>query len=294
MRDIIDQLIEERAGWLSRSGTGVAVARNVLRQMLGYERTVRIGERLADMPGTEVMDTATRMFTRNVEATGLENLPKSGAFIITANHPTGIADGLALYNAIAPQRPDLFFFANSDALRVFPQLDRYLAPVEWRKDKRGHRQNRETMIYAHRAFKEGRPCILFPSGRLAKRRGLRLHERPWMPSCAMLARKFELPIVPLHITARNSLQFYLFDMIHPTLRDITLFHEVLNKTHQPYRIKIGEPIDPATLPSGSVEATEVLRDATLSLGGEVSGTQKLLRPSSGKRRSRLRPGRVGV
>ena len=65
-----------------------------------------------------------------------------------------------------------------------------------------------------------------------------------MASGAMMARKFNLPVVPLHITARNSALFYLFDRIHPTLRDITLFHEVLNKTRQRYRLTIGPPIDP--------------------------------------------------
>ena len=57
----------------------------------------------------------------------------------------------------------------------------------------------------------------------------------------MMARKFNLPVVPLHIRARNSALFYLFDRIHPTLRDITLFHEVLNKARQPYRLTILHP-----------------------------------------------------
>ena len=74
-----------------------------------------------------------------------------------------------------------------------------------------------------------------------------------------MARKYDLPVVPLHITARNSALFYLFDRIHPTLRDITLFHEVLNKTHQRYRITLGPAIDPDDLPAGSAEAIEVLR-----------------------------------
>ena len=90
--------------------------------------------------------------------------------------------------------------------------------------------------------------MLFPSGRLAKRRWWSLHERPWMASGAMMARKFNLPVVPLHITARNSALFYLFDRIHPTLRDITLFHEVLNKTRQPYRLTLGPAIEPDDLP----------------------------------------------
>jgi putative hemolysin len=93
-----------------------------------------------------------------------------------------------------------------------------------------------------------------------------------MASGAMMARRFNLPVVPLHITARNSALFYLFDRIHPTLRDITLFHEVLNKTHQRYRLTLGTVIDPETLPANSAEAIEVLRARTLELGGRKPQT----------------------
>ena len=90
-------------------------------------------------------------------------------------------------------------------------------------------------------------------------------------------------MVPLHITARNSALFYLFDRIHPTLRDITLFHEVLNKTRQRYRLTLGPAIDPDTLPAGSAEAIEVLRARTLELGGQKPQTV-LTAPVYGRRR----------
>jgi putative hemolysin len=232
------------------------------------------------------------MIALHVELKGLENLPAEGPALVVCNHPTGIADGIVLYGALAQRRPDLFFFANADALRVMPQLDSLIAPVEWRPAKRTHKQNRETLAYAHRAFEAGRVAVLFPSGRLAKRRWLSLHERPWLASGAMMARRFNLPVVPLHITARNSAVFYLFDRIHPTLRDITLFHEVLNKTRQPYRLSVGAPIDPATLPADSGAAIEVLRASTLELGG-VKPQTLLTAPRYAWPR-RLRPARLMV
>lgn len=267
MRGVIDQLIEERAPWLRRGGPGVGVARKLLNLVLHYERTIQIGEALEPMPGPDVMASLYAMIAHHVDITGLEHVPAAGPALVVCNHPTGIADGIVLYGALAERRPDLFIFANADALRVMPQLQSLIAPVEWRPEKRSHKQNRETMAYAHKAFEAGRLAVLFPSGRLAKRRWLSLHERPWLASGAMLARRFNLPVVPLHITARNSALFYLFDRIHPTLRDITLFHEVLNKSRQRYRLKFGAPIDPAHLPSGSVEATELMRMRTLDLGG---------------------------
>ncbi|MCB1401427.1 MAG: 1-acyl-sn-glycerol-3-phosphate acyltransferase, partial [Rhodobacteraceae bacterium] len=287
MRGTIDELIEERAPWLRRGGPGVWLARRLLKRILSYERTVRIGEALEPMPGPDVMQSLADMIALHVEISGLENIPETGPLMVVCNHPTGIADGIVLFGALARRRPDLFIFANADALRVLPQLGSLIAPVEWRPEKRTHKQNRETMAYAHRAFEAGRMGVLFPSGRLAKRRWLSLHERPWMASGAMLARRFDLPVVPLHITARNSALFYLFDRIHPTLRDITIFHEVLNKPYQPYRLTVGAPIDPATLPSGSAEATEVLRARTLELGGQRP--QTVLTAPRYSRPRRLKP-----
>lgn len=272
MRDVIDRLIEERAPWINGGGRAIGGLRRVLHHILHYDRTIRIAQALAPMPAANVMDSLAEMIAHHVEITGLEHVPATGPALMICNHPTGIADGIVLWQALARVRPDLFFFANADALRVLPQLIEVIAPVEWRPDKRTHRQNRETLTYVHTAFEQGRMGVLFPSGRLAKRRWFALHERPWMASGAMLARKYSLPIVPLHVTARNSALFYLFDRIHPTLRDITLFHEVLNKGRQPYRLTLGPAIDPATLPSGSAEATEVMRAATLALGGATPQT----------------------
>lgn len=292
MKDILDQLIEERAPWLRRRGPGVDIARGLLHLLLQYDRTVKIADALAPMPGADIMLSLADMIARHVDVAGLENIPKSGPVLVVSNHPTGIADGIVLFGALAKARPDVFFFANSDALRILPQLGDVIAPVEWRADKRSHRQNRETMAYAHKAFGEGRMGVLFPSGRLAKRRWWSLHERPWMASGAMMARRFNLPVVPLHITARNSALFYLFDKLHPTLRDITLFHEVLNKSRQPYRLTLGPAIDPSSLPSGSAEAIELLRARTLELGGKKPQTV-LTAPRYG-RTGQLRPARVSA
>jgi 1-acyl-sn-glycerol-3-phosphate acyltransferase len=267
MRDRIDPLIAERAPWLFEDTPWAASAREVLMHILGYGRTVALADYFRERPVDEIMGTLGKMLARDIEVQGLSNLPAHGPALIVANHPTGIADGIMLHHLIAPVRPDLFFYANSDILRILPQFDAMIAPVEWRHDKRTHAKTRETMAYTRRAIEAGRLGVIFPSGRLAKRRGLRLFERPWMASAAMIARKYDLPVIPVNIRARNSAVFYLFDAIHPTLRDITLFHETLNKDRQPFRVTVGEPIAPAALPATSEDAIEVLRRATLALGG---------------------------
>ena len=139
-------------------------------------------------------------------------------------------------------------------------MEDMIAPVEWRKDKRSHGKTRETMAYVLKATKENRLGVIFPSGRLAKRRGLRLYERPWMASAAMIARKYDLPVIPLNIRARNSAVFYLFDRIHPTLRDITLFHELLNKSGSPFEMTFGPLIEPDRFEGDAAALTLALRE----------------------------------
>ena len=276
MRERLDPLIEERAPWLFRDTHFARLSRRALMSLLSYHRTVTLGELYDPWPVERIMHHLAGLLARDLEVAGLDNLPRHGPALIVTNHPTGIADGIMLYHSISPIRPDLFIYTNSDILRLLPQFQSIIAPVEWRLDKRTRAKTRETLEYTRTAINAGRIGVIFPSGRLAKRRGLKLHERDWMPSAAMIARKFDLPVIPLHIRARNSALFYLFDFIHPTLRDITLFYETLNKDRQPYRLRIGEPISPAALPEKSEEAIEVMKKATLALGGRHAPTVSLV------------------
>ncbi|MBO9466097.1 lysophospholipid acyltransferase family protein [Tropicibacter sp. R15_0] len=276
MKDRIDPLIQERAPWLFNNRPETAPARHLLNAMLGYERTIAIAETLQDMSSDQLMLAMGDLLARDVETSGLHNLPVYGPALVVANHPTGIADGIILHHILRRIRPDAYYFANHDILRVLPQMSDMIAPVEWRKEKRSHGKTRETMAFTRKAVEDGRLGVIFPSGRLAKRRKLSLHERPWMASAAMIARKFDLPVIPVNIRARNSALFYLFDLIHPTLRDITLFHETLNKSRQPFRITVGEPISAAALPAKSEDGIAMLRKATLALGGNKAPAVSLV------------------
>ena len=277
MQDRIDPLISERAPWLFHDDVLSNSARVLLTGLLGYGKTIALAEYFRDRPTEEIMSTLGTMLARDVMVSGLAHIPARGSALVVANHPTGIADGIILHHVLSEQRSDLFFYANSDILRVLPQMEDLIVPVEWRHEQRCHAKTRETMSRTRAALQGGKLGIIFPAGRLAKRRGLGLYERPWMPSAAMIARKFGVPVIPVNIRARNSALFYVFDRLHPTLRDITLFHETLNKHRQPFRISIGEPISAAALPRRSDEGIEMLRRSTLALGGRHASSVSLLR-----------------
>ncbi|MBC9245916.1 lysophospholipid acyltransferase family protein [Paracoccus sp. 11-3] len=283
MQARLDPLIAERAPWLFSDKLHHRIARQAMLRLLRYPRTIQLGAEVKDQPTSEIMRRVSDLMVRDVRVEGMENIPASGPALIVSNHPTGIADGIVMHTLVSELRDDLFIYANHDMIRVLPQTADLIAGVEWRIDKRSHAKTRATMDYTREALQAGRIGLIFPSGRLAKRQGLTLHERPWMASAAMIARKFSVPIIPLHIRARNSLLFYALDAIHPTLRDVTLFNEVLNKKRQPYRITIGSAIDPTDLPRGSEEAISMLRDTVLALPAPGPDAARLTRAKTGAR-----------
>lgn len=270
MEETLDLLLKERAPWLNSRRMGVSILRAALNHMLSYRQTVEVGKSIEHLPSAQIMQSVGDRLARDLSVSGLSNLPRSGPALVVANHPTGIADGIVLHKLISTRRSDVFFFANHDILRILPQMSDMIAPVEWRKEKRSHGTARETMMHTRRSLEAGKLGVIFPSGRLAKRRGLSLHERPWMASAATIARKFDVPIIPIRLSARNSFLFYAFDALHPTLRDITLFHETLNKSRQHFDVTVGAPIQPADLPTSSEQAIAFLKEQTLGLSGKPS------------------------
>jgi len=266
MQQKIDDLLFERASWLMKNSASVRVIRRLLFSLLSYDEAVKLAETYEGWSTDRIMADIASRIAPHIDVSGLEHIPQTGGALVLANHPTGIADGIIMHKLITERRSDSFVFANRDVLHILPQMADLVAPVEWQSHKKSRAKTKETLDYVKQAVGADRLGLIFPSGRLAKRRGLRLHERPWMPSAAILARKFEMPVIPVHIHARNSYLYYLFDLLHPSLRDITLFHETINKANTVFQVTIGAPISPAKLTGDAQRDIGWLKQQVLALG----------------------------
>jgi putative hemolysin len=252
---IVDQLIAERGQKLFRSRL-FPVMKPLLFRVLRYREAVRMADDLAPLSGPAAMAYMSRLLSLKLEVEGLDNIPLKGGFVLAANHPTGIADGVAVYDALGRVRPDVAIFTNRDAIRINPRFADFLIPVEWRDEFRTHSKTRETLHLSSRAFREERAVVLFPSGRIAYWQNGRLNERPWQPSAVTLARRQGVPIIPVHVRARNSSLFYWFGNAGFTeLRDMTVFHELLNKKGQTFGVRFGPLIPHDRLAGDPVEVT---------------------------------------
>ncbi|NHK28252.1 acyltransferase [Parvularcula flava] len=256
---IVDVLIRERAEKLSRSKLW-PLYRLCLNQLLDYPKAVRMVNEAGEYRARDAFDYVSEKLDLKLDITGLENVPTEGTFMMALNHPTGIADGIAVYDALKGIRPDVAFFANADAIRLNQNLTEMLIPVEWVEKKKTRAKSRETLKATTEAFKAERAIVIFPSGRLAYMdENKKLQEQPWMSTVSALPKKYQCPVIPAHLTSRNSWLYYWFWQVNTELRDMTLFHELLNKKGQTYRMVIGEPIMPDQLPENNDEAAALLR-----------------------------------
>jgi putative hemolysin len=256
---IVDILIEERcpsfvAHW------SWPVVRPVLHRMLGYSKAIRWADDIAGLAtGQQCFDYLHDALELDVRVSGAHHVPVSGRSTVIANHPTGLADGSAVLAGLRPLRQDIEILANADACRVNPSFADVIIPVEWVAEKRTPAKTRETLRRASAAFAAERCLLIFPSGRLAHFKDGRLIDKDWFPTAVTLARKNRSPVTPLHIRAKNSWLYYRLVDLNKELRDITLFHELLNKQGDVFELTFGPPI-PWTHLAGEPQAvTDHLR-----------------------------------
>lgn len=256
---IVDELIAERAPRLTGSRAW-PVVRPGLYALLGYGRARAMADAIAPLSGQGALDHIADLLALKVEVAGLERIPETGACVIVCNHPTGIADGLALYEAVRRRRGDSIFFANADALRVSPRLGEVVIPVEWVHAKRTREKTRATLTAAREAMEARRALVMFPAGRLGLvGKGGVITDPEWAPTAASLARRHGAPVIPVHMSGPFSRLFHLFDRFSRELRDVTLFHEMLNKSGGEFRLTVGRPIAPDRLDSDAAAATVKLK-----------------------------------
>ena len=267
---IVDTLIAERGGRMMRHPLW-PVLRPFLYMLLRYDKAIEFADAVGGLPGFQVFEHLSQVLQLDLRVTGEERIPKTGGFLLVCNHPTGIADGVAVFDLMKHRRPDMMFFANRDAIRVNPRLSEIVIPVEWREEFKTKLKARETLQITNRAIEEEKATILFPSGRIAYWQDGKLNERPWKTSAVSMARRYGLPILPVHMSARNSTLFYWFARLANELRDITVFHELLNKKRQRFELVVGDLIPIEHLEGDPAEVTRALEfHSTHALSGDAN------------------------
>ena len=251
---IVDTLIEERSPRLSSSRIWPLV-RPPLYALLDNGKARRMADALRRLPGREALDLVSRMLSVRLTLKGLERIPQTGRLVAICNHPTGIADGIAVLDALRQVRPDIYFYANADAERVAPRFTEVLIPVEWVESKRTRERTRQTLTLTRQVMEAEGVLVIFPAGRIARMGpDRRARDLDWMPTALSVARKYDAPVAPVHVAGPSPTLFHLFHRFSNELRDMTLFHELLNKRGGRYSLTFGPVVAPGVLDGADTPA----------------------------------------
>ena len=238
----IDEIMEERCPNLMRNKIFWSFIKPSIYKIFKYEEAKKIVDDIIDKPGFECFTYLTEFLKAENQVTNLSNVPSSGPIILAGNHPTGLTDGIVMFDVLKKHRPDYTLYANSDMIKIAKGFQDIIIPVDWNHLNKSSEKSRVILKLTKETLNNNKALLVFPSSRLSKRKGFRLYERPWLTTITKLSKKFNVPIVPFHMDGSNSLLFYFLEIINTELKDVSLFRELINKIDFRYKIIFGEPI----------------------------------------------------
>lgn len=193
----------------------------------------------------DFVEYTLKKFDCKVESVGLENIPKEGGCIVVCNHPLGGLDGIAVLNQIGKIRHDVKAIVN-DLLMNLENLESLLIPV----NKYGN--NTIEFIKKIDFHYSSSDCIVvFPAGLVSRKNDRIISDLEWQKSFITKAIKYNQPIIPLFVDAKNSNFFYNLARfrkkigVKMNLEMLFLVDEVFKQKGKTIKLKIGNPISPS-------------------------------------------------
>jgi putative hemolysin len=245
----------------------------LLFSILGVSRIDEIYEGACNIDSDD--NFAEKLFHKDVMNIKLDvldsdiaKIPKEGPLIITANHPYGAIDGIALLALLKRARPDVKLMANY-VLGAIPNLKEYFFLVDPFEQADSSRKSiggiRDTLKW----LKDGHVLGIFPAGEVSHydKKEKRVIDKEWGAAVGMIARRAKCPVQSIFFDGQNSNFFQFLGKINPVLRTLWLLRECGRSCNHDISIKIGEVISAETCKSykSSKELMKFLKGKTYAL-----------------------------
>ena len=178
---------------------------------------------------------------------GTENVPPMDQpCIFVANHPFGGMDAITIIHLLRDIRPDITFIVN-DLLMAVKNLKSRFVGV----NKVG-RSAAQSLQKVEEQFESGNSTFLFPAGLVSRKIHGEIMDLEWKKTFVTKAKKYNKPVVPVHIDGRLTNRFYRLAKLRKFLGikvNIEMFYlvdELFKQEGKEVKIVIGKPILPET------------------------------------------------
>ena len=235
----VQDIIEKRyPRFFKRSRLMTKPVMTVLKGLLHEKEMMRFNEAFPDSKGLAFVEHLLEYFNFNVEAQNLVRIPKSGRFILIANHPIGALDALALLKMVSKVRPDVKVLGNH-LLMSMPALQSVVLTY----DKNSSTAVQQFNTVCDHLNDDG-VLIVFPAGDVSYFSPRGVKDGRWQSVFLKIAEQANSPILPVCIDARNSFLFYSLSVFSKPLSTLLLLRETFRHSTNAVKIRVGELIDP--------------------------------------------------
>ncbi|MDR2853354.1 MAG: 1-acyl-sn-glycerol-3-phosphate acyltransferase [Burkholderiaceae bacterium] len=205
-----------------------------------------------------------------VSERSLAQIPERGPLIIVSNHPTGLADGFVLMNAVSRVRRDVRAIVNPLLMYLEPMTSLAI-PF----DKNNPRVSEDGRRQMDKQLEDGGVLMLCPAGDVSRMTAGGLQDRQWRAGFVRLARKYRAPVLPVFIHGRNGLGYYITATVAPLLAALLLAQQMFRKHDSTMDLTIGAPIpfdSWGALKLSEPEIAEKFRQHVVQLGKGQPGS----------------------
>jgi putative hemolysin len=196
--------------------------------------------------GLEYCAATVERLKLKVNITGLENIPKTGGFILASNHPLGGLDGIALINEVGKVRGDIRFLVNDILTRLVGFAELFV-PVNKVGSTSLENLRRIEEIYASE-----HAVLIFPAGLVSRKNNGVIKDLDWHKSFITKSIKYNKAVIPVHISGQLSSWFYGLSKVRRALgikaniEMLYLADELFSLEGTTMHITIGKPISAQT------------------------------------------------
>jgi putative hemolysin len=243
--------------------------------------------------GPNMWRDALNMIGTRLEIDAPDDWPacvSDGPLIIIANHPFGIADGVAILSIAERIGRPYRSLLNADFMRL-PEVQALGLPIDFNETKEALVTNLKTRTEARRLLKEGVTLVIFPAGGVAtaERPFGTAEELPWKLFTVRLIQQAGATILPVYFEGQNSPFFHFVSRYSLSLRLSLLVLEFRHHMGAAIRARIGAPVPwteiAASANGGSIIDELYVRVHRLAPGAENADRAALLpRPVDQRRR----------
>ena len=228
------------------------IRKSTLSLLRKLTREQEINNFLREHQGQRGIDFIDRIFeyfnfSYSVSQRERNNIPAQGKVVIIANHPIGSLDGLALLRLVSEVRKDVKIVAN-DMLMAFEPLQDLFLPLD-NMTRATYKQSYKNIV---QALGDEQAVIIFPAGEVSRASAAGIRDGKWQAGFLHFARKTRAPILPIFVSAKNSLLFYSASMLFKPLATALLAHEMFNKRSAEIKFRVGEMIPAHALDSNQL------------------------------------------